>query len=149
MVTVAPVVEQDISPVTEYIGHVEAIQAVELRARVEGFLEKVNFREGDFVHAGDLLYVIEQAPYQARVDGDRARLEAARAELTRASQRLKRLREARPESIPATDLDNAVAAELTAKAQLAEAEATLASSELDLGYTKISAPINGRIGRTA
>jgi len=149
MVTVAPVVEQDISPVTEYIGHVEAVQAVDLRARVDGYLEKINFREGDFVTAGALLYVIEQAPYQARVDGDRARLEAARAELTRAGQRLKRLREARPESIPATDLDNAVAAELTAKAKLAEAKATLASSELDLGYTKISAPISGRIGRTA
>jgi len=149
MVTVAPVTEQDISPTTDYVGHVEAIQAVELRARVEGFLEKVNFREGDFVQAGDLLYVIEQAPYQARVDGDRARLEAARAELTRAGQHLKRLREARPESIPATELDNAVAAELTAKARLAEAEATLASSALDLGYTKISAPISGRIGRTA
>jgi RND family efflux transporter MFP subunit len=149
MVTVAPVVEQDISPVAEYIGHVEAIQAVDLKARVEGFLEKVNFREGDFVQAGDLLYVIEQAPYQARVDGDQARLAAARAELTRAGQRLKRLREARPESVPATDLDNGVAAELTAKAKLAEAEATLASSDLDLGYTKISAPISGRIGRTA
>jgi RND family efflux transporter MFP subunit len=149
MVSVAPVTEQDISPMTEYIGHVEAIQAVDLRARVEGFLEKVTFREGDFVQSGDLLYSIEQAPYQARVDGDRARLAAARAELTRAGQRLQRLREARPESIPATDLDNAVAAELTAKARLDEAEATLASSELDLGYTRISAPISGRIGRTA
>jgi RND family efflux transporter MFP subunit len=149
MVAVTPVVEEDISPVTEYVGHVEAIQAVELRARVEGFLEKVNFQEGDFVQAGDLLYVIEQAPYQAKVDGDRARLAAARAELTRAGQRLQRLREARPESIPATDLDIAVAAELTAKAQVAEAEATLANSELELGYTAIKAPINGRIGSTA
>lgn len=149
MVTLATVVEQDVSPVIEYVGHVEAIQTVELRARVEGFLEKINFREGDFVQEGDLLYSIERAFYQARVDGDRARLDATRAELTRAGQRLKRLREARPESISATDLDNAVAVELTARAQLAEAEATLASSELDLGYTSIIAPISGRIGRTA
>jgi membrane fusion protein (multidrug efflux system) len=149
MVTVATVTEQDVSPTAEYVGHVEAIEAVDLRARVEGFLEKVNFEEGDFVQAGDLLYVIEQAPYQAKVDADRARLEQARAELARAGQHLKRLREARPESIPATDMDNGVAAELKARAHLAEAEATLTRSELDLGYTTIRAPISGRIGRTA
>ena len=149
LVTVATVTEQDVSPTTEYVGHVEAIQAVDLRARVEGFLEKVNFKEGAFVQAGNLLYVIEQAPYQVRVDADRARLEQARAELTRAGQHLKRLHEARPESIPATDMDTGVAAELKAEAQLAEAEAILAGSELDLGYTTITAPISGRIGRTA
>jgi RND family efflux transporter MFP subunit len=149
MVTVVRIADQDITPVTEYVGHVEAIQAVDLRARVEGFLEKVNFNEGNYVKAGEVLYVIEQAPYQAKVDADRARLQEGKAELTRAGQHLKRLREASPESFPATDLDNAVAAELTARAQVASAEAALASSELDLAYTILKAPISGRIGRTA
>ncbi len=149
MVAVARITEQDVTPVTEYVGHVEAIQAVDLRARVEGFLERINFGEGDYVRAGDVLYVIEQGPYQARVDADRARLSQAGAEANRASQHLARLREASPESVSATDLDNAEAAELTAQAQVAGAEADLALSSLDLAYTTIKAPISGRIGLTA
>lgn len=149
MVTVARITEQDITPATEYVGHVEAIQSVDLRARVEGFLERVDFTEGDYVKAGQVLYRIEQAPYQAMVDADRARLAQAEAELARAAQYLMRLEEASPESIPATDLDNARAAELSAKAQVAAAKAALAGSTLDLSYTTIKAPISGRIGRTA
>ncbi|MBW1980256.1 MAG: efflux RND transporter periplasmic adaptor subunit [Deltaproteobacteria bacterium] len=149
MVRIVRVTLQDVNPPAEYVGHVEAIQAVDLRARVEGFLEQVNFREGDFVHAGGLLYLIEQAPYQARVAADKARVAQAEAELDRASRHLKRLRAARPESIRATDMDDAVAAELRAQAQLAEARATLTRSLLDLGYTTIKAPISGRLGRTA
>lgn len=147
-VVVAPVTEADIVPAAEYVGHVEAIQAVDLRARVEGFLEPVNFREGNFVHNGDLLYVIEQDPYQARVDADKAGIDSAGAELARATQHLERLHAARTESIPATDMDSAVAAELTARARLAVARAALAVSRLNLGYTTIKAPISGRIGRT-
>ena len=149
MVTVAAVTEQDINPPVEYVGHVEAIQTVDLRARVEGFLEQIKFKEGSNVHAGDLLYIIEQALYKAKVNVDTARVAQSEATLSKASQHLKRLRAARPESVPATDLDNAVAEELRVKAQLQEAQAALERSKLDLGYTKIWAPINGRIGRTA
>jgi RND family efflux transporter MFP subunit len=143
------IAEQDISPVTEYVGHVEAIQSVDLRARVEGFLEKIAFKEGDFVKAGKPLYVIEQAPYQAKVASDQAKVEEAKAELTRAELHLKRLREAGPESYSANDLDDAVATELSAKAQLHAAEATLIRSKLDVSYTTVVAPISGRIGVTA
>lgn len=149
MVTVETIQEKDTTPVTDYVGHVEAIQTVDLKARVEGFLEKVNFREGDTVRKDQVLYVIEQASYMDRVNADKAALQQARAELTRAGQHLKRLREARPEAIPATDLDDAVAAELVAQAQVASAKAALAISELNLAYTTIKAPISGRIGRTA
>jgi RND family efflux transporter MFP subunit len=149
LVTVAAATLEDVNPATEYVGHVEAIQAVDVRARVEGFLEQVNFKEGDFVQAGDVLYLIEQAPYKAKVAVDRARLAQAEAELERANRHLKRLQAARPESIRATDMDDAVAAQLRAKAQLSEARATLTRSELDLGYTTIKAPISGRLGRTA
>jgi len=149
LVTVAPVTLQDVNPPVEYVGHVEAIQAVDLRARVEGFLEKVNFKEGNFVHEGDLLYVIEHAIYQANVNADRARVAEAQAALTRAQQYLKRVQTVRSGGVSASDVDNAVAQELQAKAQLQEARAALERSELDLGYTTVTAPISGRIGRTA
>jgi RND family efflux transporter MFP subunit len=149
LVTVAPVVLQDVNPPEEYVGHMEAIQSVELQARVEGFLEHINFKEGSFVHAGDLLYVIEQAPYQANVKADKARVEELQAMLTKARQYLERVRTVRSGGVSASDIDNAVAEELRAKAQLEEARATLERSELNLGYTTIRAPISGRIGRTA
>ena len=149
LVTVAAVSERDVNPPAEYIGHVEAIQTVDLRARVEGFLEQVMFREGSDVHAGDLLYVIEQAHYQARVDADKALVAQAEAILTKARQYLKRARTVRSGGVSATDMDNAVTEELRAQAGLEQARANLARSELDLKYTMVKAPINGRIGRTA
>jgi len=149
LVTVAPVTEQDVNPPTEYVGHVEAIQSVYLRARVEGFLEQVKFKEGSDVHAGDLLYVIEQAPYQARVDVNKASLAQSEAILTKARQYLHRAQTVRSGGVSATDLDNAVAEELRARAQLEQAKANLQIAQINLGYTSITAPISGRIGRTA
>jgi RND family efflux transporter MFP subunit len=149
LVTVATVVEQDVNPPLEYVGHVEAIQSVELRARVEGFLERVDFKEGSDVQAGNLLYVIEQAPYQAKVDADKAALAQAEAILTKARQYLHRAQTVRSGGISATDLDNAVAEELRAKALLEQVKANLQIAQINLGYTVIRAPISGRIGRTA
>jgi membrane fusion protein (multidrug efflux system) len=149
LVTVARVTEQDVNPPMEYVGHLEAIQSVDLRARVEGFLEKVNFREGSDVQAGELLYVIEQAPYRARVDADKAQVAQAEATLNKARQYLQRARTVRSGGVSATDLDNAVAEELRASAQLEEAKANLQIAHINLGYTSIIAPITGRIGRTA
>jgi membrane fusion protein (multidrug efflux system) len=149
LVTVAAVTLQEVNPPAEYVGHVEAIRAVDLRARVEGFLEQVNFKEGDYVHAGDLLYLIEQAPYEAKVAADKARVVKARAALTKARQYLDRVRTVRSGGVSATDIDDAVAEELRGRGQLQEAQAELARSELDLGYTTIMAPMSGRIGRTA
>jgi RND family efflux transporter MFP subunit len=149
LVTVAAVTEQDVNPPDEYVGHVEAIQSVDLRARVEGFLEQVKFKEGSNVNAGDLLYVIEQAPYQAKVDADKASVAQAKATLTKARQYLHRVRAVSSGLVSATDIDDAVAEELRAVAQLQEAKANLELSELDLGYTMVRAPIKGRIGRTA
>ncbi len=149
LVAVEPVIVMDINPPADYVGHVEAIQRVDLRARVEGFLEKVNFNEGEDVQSGDLLYVIEQAPYKAQVDSNKAGVAQAEAELIRSNRHLKRLQSALPESIPAMDLDEAVATELRAKAQVAGAQAALTRSMLDISYTMIYAPISGRIGQTA
>ncbi len=149
LVTVAPITEQNVNPPEEYVGHVEAIQAVDLRARVEGFLEQVKFREGGDVCSGDLLYVIEQAPYQAKVDAAKARVEQARTTLIRAEQYLERARTVRAGGVSATDLDNAVAEELRAKAELEQAKADFRLAQINLNYTSITAPISGRIGRTA
>ncbi|MCD6292045.1 MAG: efflux RND transporter periplasmic adaptor subunit [Deltaproteobacteria bacterium] len=149
LVKVIPIIAQEINPPIEYVGHVEAIQSVILQARVKGFLEEVNFKEGSDVKVGDLLYVIEQAPYEARVTADRAGVAQAQATLTKASQYLERVRNVRSGGISASDLDTAVAEELQAKARLLEAQAALTLSELNLEYTKIKAPISGRIGHTA
>lgn len=149
LVKVAVIAEKDVNPPTEYVGHMEAIQHVDLRARVEGFIEKIRFKEGDMVTAGEVLYIIEPAPYKAKVNAGRALIAQAEATLQKTSRRLQRLRATRPESIRATDMDNAVAAELQAKARLAEAKANLIMAELNLDYTVIKAPISGRIGRTA
>lgn len=149
LVTVAKVTEQDVNPPAEYVGHMEAVQTVDLRARIEGFLEQVEFKEGSDVRAGDLLYVIEQTPYQAKFDADMATVNQATATLTKARQYLERVRTVRSGGVSATDIDDAVAEELRTRAHLEEAKAKLELSRLDLGYTTVSAPITGRIGRTA
>jgi len=122
---------------------------VDLRARIEGFLEQVKFREGSDVRAGDLLYVIEKAPYQAKVDADTATMTQATATFTKARQYLERVRTVRSGGVSETDIDDAVAEELRARGELEEAKANLKRSRLDLEYTMVRAPITGRIGRTA
>jgi len=149
LVGVVAVLEKDVNPPTEYVGHVEAIQTVDLKARVEGFLQEVRFQEGSLVQAGDVLYVIEQDLYRARVDAAKAGVAQAAAALERAERYLKRLQAARPESVPATDMDTTVTQVMEARAQLEAAKAQLAIDRINLGYTVISTPITGRIGRTA
>ncbi|MEA2115171.1 MAG: efflux RND transporter periplasmic adaptor subunit [Thermodesulfobacteriota bacterium] len=148
MVEVASVTLQDVNPPQEYVGHMEAVQAVDLRARVEGFLEQVAFKEGSDVNTDDLLYSIEQGPYAARVAANKAMVAQAEATLSKSRQYLKRARTVRSGGVSATDLDNAVAEELRAKAQLEQTKANLTTSQINLDYTSISAPISGRIGHT-
>ena len=149
VVSVEAVAEQEVNPPEDYVGRVEAIQAVDLRARVEGFIEHVKFQEGANVQDEDLLYLIEQAPYKARVNEAAAKVADAEASLTMAWQYLQRLQSVRTGGVSATDLEAAVSTELKAKALLQQAKASLEQAELDLGYTTIKAPISGRIGRTA
>jgi len=149
LVTVVTVAEQDVNPPNEYVGHVEAIQVVDLQARVTGFLEQVNFKEGSDVQAGDMLYGIEQASYQARVVAAKARVTKTQATLTRAINYLKRIQNVRTGGVSATDIESAETDELESKAELQEAMSALDLAELDLSYTRISAPINGRIGATS
>ncbi len=147
VVSVVTVELQDINPAREYVGHVQAIQTVVLQPRARGYVEEVRFKDGEYVHKGDILYVIEQDPYKAEIEADMARLAQAEAELFKAQQHLERLRAARPESVPATDMDNAIAERDAADARVKEAKAVLRLARINLGYTLIHAPINGRIGQ--
>lgn len=148
LVEVETVALENANKPEKYVGHVEAIVSVDLQARVEGYLQTVSFREGTFVEEGQLLYVIEQPPYKARVASAEARLTQARANLFKTETRLRRLRKAQPESVPQTDLDDAKAARDLAQGQLEEAQANLDLAKIDLDYTTIEAPMDGRIGKS-
>lgn len=142
--------ERDVTPTSEFIGRVQAIQDFEARARVEGFVEQVAFQEGQNVTKDTLLYVIEQAPYQAAVDSAKADLARAQATLREAQRAFQRAQELRTRgNISQADLDQAQAAQETADADIMQTQAKLRQAELNLGYTRISSPIDGRIGATA
>jgi RND family efflux transporter MFP subunit len=148
VVVVEPASLRNVNPSKRYVGHVEAVQEVEIMPRVEGYLVEVNFKEGQYVRQGRLLYTIEQPPYLSRVKLWEARVAQAQAALYKADMRLKRLKAARPESVPATEMDNAIANKAMAQAQLQEAHAQLELARIDLGYTQIKAPISGLLGKT-
>ena len=148
LVSVAPVEERAVNPPAEYVGRVEALRAVNLRARVAGVLEERHFEEGATVQRGALLYRIEPAAYAAQVAVDRARVAQARATLDKAERYLRRLETVRSGGVSATDIETAQSDVAQSRAALQAAEATLTQSEINLGYTTITAPISGRIGKT-
>lgn len=145
------VVEARRQPVTEFsefIGRVEAIARVDIRARVTGFLEERLFQEGTEVEQGALLFRIERAPFEAQVEEARATVAAAEAQLLNARVVLARARELRSSGAGTqAALDNAVAQERAAAASLLGAQAQLRVADISLAYTDIRAPIAGAIGR--
>jgi membrane fusion protein, multidrug efflux system len=147
-VTVVRSVEEDIRPQYRFTGRIEAIYRVELRARVDGFLEKRLFTEGADVKEGELLFVIEKGLYQAAVDEAKATIVTAEASLKLADVDFSRQSELVQKSVGAqARLDEAVAKLGQARGALLQAKATLEKAQLNLGYTDIHAPIAGRIGR--
>jgi membrane fusion protein, multidrug efflux system len=149
-VGVAPVVLQDMTPKARFTGRAEAVDRVELRARVQGFLQERRFEEGQPVDRGALLFVIEKAPYEAILAQRQAELASAKAEVETAALQLERGEQLlRGNNIPAAEVDERRARLLVAQAKQLEAEAAIQSAEIDLGYTDIAAPISGRIGRAA
>lgn len=138
--------EQEVTPVFKYPGRAEAVETVELRARVEGFLEQRNFREGADVAKGDILFVIEQEPYKIVVEQRRAELAAVEAKEKNAQADFKRKKAlAKRNDVSRASLDVSEAELATAKADVLHARAALRSANLDLNYTEIRSPINGRI----
>ena len=131
----------------EYTGRFEAIRRVEVRARVQGFLEQVAFQEGQLVEEGALLYVLDQRPFQIALDAARAELaeaiarrDLARLEVARSRKLLER------RTIPQDQYDEVFAAQQGATAQVANREAAVARAALELEWTQVRAPIAGRVG---
>jgi membrane fusion protein, multidrug efflux system len=145
VVTVQPT---EVTPGVGFNGRVVAVDEVQLRARVTGFLEQRHFEEGADVEAGDLLFVIEKAPYQAVVEQRQAELASAEANRANTAVQLQRGEElVKNNNIPEAEVDARRAADQMAAAQILEAQAALEQARINLGYTEIHAPIAGRIGR--
>ncbi len=134
--------------VTELPGRVEASRVAQVRARVSGIVLKRLFREGSEVKAGQLLFQIDPAPYQAAVDSARAALAKAQANVTQAAAQATRFKPlADAKAISQQEYINAQAAQAQAEADVAAARAALRTAQLNLGYASVTAPISGRIGR--
>lgn len=148
-VTVVKAEIKDLRPSVNFSGRVTALHKVDLRARIEGFLDKQNFTEGATVKTGDLLYEIEKAPYEAKVASAEGAVATAKARLDRTEIELKRQATLVSKDAAAqTKLDDARTARDEARGSLDKLEAELQQARLQLSYTEIRAPINGRIGRS-
>ena len=149
-VGVRPVTTKGVSQSFEFVGRIKATDKVELRARVEGFLEKVLFKEGQDVKTGDLLYQIEKAQFEALVDQAKGNLAVAEATLTNAQLQYDRnLELSKRQFSPQSQVDQDKAALDSARGKILQLQAALKQAQLNLSYTDIGAPIDGRIGRTA
>jgi len=147
-VTVAKPVQKPVTDYLEFTGNIAAVQTVELRARVEGYLEHVFFQDGDLVTKGEQLFQIEQAQYIAAVDAAKADLARAQAAFKQAKLTAERRRQAgRSGAISKQQVDEAQAIQEGQAAEVLAKKAALETAQLSLGYTKIFAPFDGRIGR--
>jgi membrane fusion protein (multidrug efflux system) len=149
-VGVVRVARQEITQSNEFVGRIQSIGRVSLVARVSAFLEKREFVEGAEVKNGDLLYLLEQPPFQAQVNFNKANVAQLEAQHTFAQQQL-----ARAEYLVKTpagqqqNVDQTISNERSLAAQVASAKAQLETAEINLGYTEIRAPIDGKISATA
>lgn len=146
VVEVEPVRTDDIEIYGEYVGRIRAQQFVEIRARVEGFLEKMLFEEGTYVRRGQPLFIIDPKVYEARVNKARAQLNKDKAMAQKAERDLQRIQPLYEQNAASQlDLDNAVASYESATAAVAMSEADLTQAETALSYTTVSSPISGYI----
>src|SRR5688572_26677660 len=147
-VTVANPIEQTIVEWDEYTGRLSAIEAVEVRARVSGYLQSIHFQDGSTVKQGDLLFVIDPRPYeavrsraQAELDLAEARLELARKDLIRAEFLVK------SRAISQEEADTRRATVRQSEASSAAARAAVDAAALDVEFTRVTAPLSGRVSR--
>lgn len=149
-VTVVKAITEDVRPTYRFTGRIEAVMKVDLRARVDGFLQKRLFTEGADVKEGELLFTIEKGLYQAAVDEAKAAVVTAEASLKLAEVEFARQSELVQKNVGAqARLDEAIAKLGEARGNLMQQKAALERAELNLSYTDIRAPIDGRIGRAS
>jgi membrane fusion protein (multidrug efflux system) len=142
--------KQPISKTLDFVGRVQAINRVDIRARVKGYLEAVLFKEGDLVKEGDPLYRIEKGLFESAVEEAQGALEKSKSQYELAAKTRKRQEELFSKSVTAEQkLDEAIAFEGSQKGEILTNEANLKTAQINLGYTDIIAPITGKIGRTA
>lgn len=147
-VGVVAVQPQSIAIATELPGRLEATRIAEIRARVPGIVQKREFREGSDVKAGQVLFRIDAAPYQAAYESAQAALARAEANLTQASLKVERYQPlVATNAISKQEYDDAVAAKKQAAADVVAARAQRTTAQLNRGYATVTAPISGRIGR--
>jgi RND family efflux transporter MFP subunit len=147
-VTVATPQVRDVTVFAEFVGTTEAHQSVEIRARVQGFLDRMAFEPSSFVRRGQLLFVIEQEPYEAQRDRAVANLDAAEANLRRAESDLERLEQAvQTNAVSQQEVTRARAERDQASAAMLEAEAALTNAQIELDYTTLESPIDGLVSR--
>ena len=145
-VVVETVTTDDMEIYGEYVGRIRAQQFVEIRARVEGYLEEMLFEEGTYIKKAQVLFVIDPKLYKARVDGARAQLQKDKALELKAKRDLDRIRPLFEQNAASQlDLDNAIASYESAVSAVIMSEADLAQAELALGYTTVRSPISGYI----
>jgi len=146
-VVVAPVISQEVADTSNFVGRVAAIDKVDIVARVAGFIEERTFTEGQLVKTGDLLFRIEQDTYQAAVEQQQANLAKAKAVEVNAALQLQRGKALLPKQfVPQSQVDQQTATQRSAAADILEAQAALDQAKINLGYTEIRSPIDGRIG---
>jgi len=146
-VTVAIPVQRDIIDHDEYVGRFVAVDSVEVRARVSGYLESVHFNDGQIVKQGDLLFTIDKRPFQNALDQARANLTMARSNLTYTEADLARGKQlVRDKTITDQVFEQRAQAKRNAEASVLANEAAVRQAELDLQFTELRAPVGGRIG---
>lgn len=146
-VTIVEIKPQDTPEIPEFTGKTASSRQVEIRARVEGYLEKIAYTEGSMVKNGQLLFQLDPNQFQAALASAKATLAQQQALLTNAELTLKRVRPlAKQNAISQQDLDNAIANQLSYQAQVQAAQAAVDQAELNLGYTTIKSPLSGLSG---
>jgi RND family efflux transporter MFP subunit len=147
-VSVSLPIEREVTDHADYTARTAAVDSVEVRAHVWGYLEKVNFKEGDLVKKGDILFELDPRPYQALLDQAKAKVAQDEAQLTfDESEYQRNLKAVESGAVSRSELDKAAAARGVDLANIAADKATVAARQLDLEYTKVTAPVSGRVSR--